>query len=960
LSIRWLHVSDVHERLRDDVHRVGMYDAIVQNVIERREKPNLLFFTGDLAFSGAPDQYELLKERFLDPLREVLPADCPILTVPGNHDVDRKRGVNPRIWMADPEEQRVFQQVDAEGRQKRADMILPRLEGYRALEQSLGAWDEDWLASDRGMAFTVREIGGRRLAIIGMNTAWLCHNDDDWGRLAVGRTMLDAALNAARSAAADLTIVLGHHPIAALMGELEWSDGERVRQRLQQANAIYLHGHLHKAGAQRTGDAMESLLAIQAPSGFQAGDDKIWRNGILWGELDFDQGLLIIEPLKWNDDHNEYVFDIEAAPGRYRVTGRDAFAYGLPGREPASAAPGGSPLPLPAVRLPEGWQIIDAAQLAEITASRPSVEEMADWFDGSFPRWEVAVAEGVRPRQIVDDLVRTFEAAHHTAPQPLARLLTGAGGEGKSAALLQTVARLLRGAQSWRCLWRQSAAADLPDDWPALMPRNQGQAWIVAIDDAENIGAGLPEALRKLGARTDVHLILAAREADWTLRGLHDTMWEGVANHRRLPLAGIDGEDARRITDGWEAWGPAAMGKLQGQTSESAALILLESARSLSANKEEGALLGALLMVREGEELRQRVNRLMTPWTMASGVDGRSLLDIYAAIVAMHAENQLYLSRTVLAYALDCDEAELDSGPLRILRREAMVDGGTAYVLTRHRRIAEVARDWLVENGYNVDQWYSVLAWAAHSEFKNRRSGNPDINRWQWDLARHFVECGASRWPVASAIAKALFNSDTSDPLLLTNYLSTLRRIGKAKDALALMHTHGPRFRRHRDVLYEWSVAAGAAGDYGLNVWLAARSLADDRSYSLDSKRCKLSLAGLGAAFRELAASTARREFLKAQAACGRLGLSLTDVDPKTRGFFKEDSEALPLGVNQAASPENDIATLKKLVVTASYETAPENDRGMDDLIGEPDAYRYQQLSAALSNTCRPRGNNER
>jgi len=59
------------------------------------------------------------------------------------------------------------------------------------------------------------------------------------------------------------------------------------------------------------------------------------------------------------------------------------------------------------------------------------------------------------------------------------------------------------------------------------------------------------------------------------------------------------------------------------------------------------------------------------------------------ADIGRYAENQLYLSRAVLAFALGCDEGALDRGPLRVLRQEAMVDGGTSYVLTRHRKIAE-------------------------------------------------------------------------------------------------------------------------------------------------------------------------------------------------------------------------------------------------------------------------------
>ena len=185
---------------------------------------------------------------------------------------------------------------------------------------------------------------------------------------------------------------------------------------------------------------------------------------------------------------------------------------------------------------------------------RPTAEEMADWFNGSFPRWEVTAAEGVRPRQVVDNLVRSFQAAHHWAPRPIVRLLTGAGGEGKSATLLQTAAGLLRSAQSWAACGAESSAAEPPGNWQEVMPRKPDHAWIIAIDDAENAGAGLPDALPSLGARTDVHLVLAAREADWALRGLNDPLWASVADFRRVPLAGLDEEDARRIADGWAAW----------------------------------------------------------------------------------------------------------------------------------------------------------------------------------------------------------------------------------------------------------------------------------------------------------------------------------------------------------------------------------------------------------------------
>lgn len=935
MSVRWLHISDVHECERDGYHRTAMFDAIVAAVGERKPKLDFVFFTGDLAFSGNTEEYVLLRERFLDPLKSILPDSCPIFTVPGNHDVNRKRSVCPRLWMEDEVERNIFQQVGSEGRQKRNDMILPRLEGYRTIENEIGAWGEDWLDSDMGAICVTRVASGHQVAIVGINTAWLCHDKHDWGRLTAGKTMVEAALKQAEASSTDLTIVLGHHPLEAMFGEKPWSDGKRIRQRLEQANSIYLHGHLHKSGGQQTGDSMENVLAIQAPSGFQASDSDTWRNGIMWGEADIGVGKLIVEPLRWNNDYNAFVFDTDAAPPRCKVSGADAFEFALPGQKsPAAPEP-------PDCDIPEGWQIIDAAGLAEMTAERPSVEEMADWFDGSFPRWKIAAAKGVQPRQAADDLIRKYRSAHAGAPRPMVRLLTGAGGEGKSAALLQTAAGLLRDEMTqWSCFWRSASAADPPENWPALLPRKDGHAWIVAIDDAEDVGQAIAELLRMLGARTDVHVLLAAREADWMLRGNTDVQWQEVADFQRVPLAGLDEEDAQRIARTWWAWGDEAMGRLRGETPEVAAKALLGHAQEFAARKEEGAFLGALLITREGEDYRARVARLMEPLRGATGIGRHSLLDIYAMIAAMHAENQLYLSRAVLAYALGCEQVDLDRGPLRTLRREAMVDGGSAYILTRHRLIAEVACGWLNDNEYDIDRLYPFLARAAVTEFRVNYSRNPDITRWQYGLAQHFVNRRKSRWHVARTIARMLLENSPDNALYLTNLGGVLRKTGKPHEALALFSEHANRFFNNRAVLYEWSVAAGEAGDPGLNVWLGVRSVADDRGESLDKDRCKRSLAGLGKAFEKLG-------FASAQAACGRLGLRLPDLDDQTRGYLEDHAKAVP--VDNEQSIEADIAIMLSESLKASWEAEPDNSADLDALIGEPDSYNYAMLIEVLS-----------
>ncbi len=952
MHVSWLHISDVHSHESEGHHRTAMYAEIVAAVKARSDKPDFVFFTGDLAYSGAKTEYDLLENHLLVPLRSALPSPCKFFAVPGNHDVDRKRIVNPRLWMTEQRESDAFQEVSAIGQRKRRDALLARFQEYCSIESRLFDWKDNWLDSERGTACSVETVGGRCIAIVGINTAWLCHDNDDWGKLTAGRTMVDAGLRKAADANADITIVLGHHPLAAMKGEKPWSDGARIEARLSQANAVYLHGHLHRSGAQQTGDSMRSVLAIQAPSGFQAGDNATWRNGILWGGVDFSTRRVIIQPLRWNDEHQCYVPDSDAAPPHLRVPDIDGFAYRLPGKAPESnALPVATVLGQVLPSVPDGWEVINRDALGQRTATRPSAAMMKDWFDGQFPRWEVAAAEGVRPRRVVEDVARRFAAAHAGASQPTVTLFTGAGGEGKSAALLQVAASLLRGEQEWTCVSRKAAAAELPDDLFAKLSLRPGHAWIIVVDDAENIGRQLAAAMRGLQPRTDVHLLLAARAADWAIRGLTDAVWQGVAEFRRATIAGLDADDARRIADGWAAYGDEAKGAmLRGKSAEQIAAALLEQARQSAARQDEGALLGALLMARSGEDLKARVGRLITPLAGAPGVGEYSLRDVYAMIVAMHAENQLYLSRTVLAYALNCSEAELDQGSLRLLRNEAMLDTGGTYILTRHRRVAEAARDWLVETGERVDRWYPWLARAALRQFLQQRPSTHDMAMWCNELPRHFTQQPPNRRPVAVAITKALFEAHPADPMRLTSYSSTLRRTGNAGSAFDLMSKEAPAFSRRRDVLYEWSVSAGGAGDYGLDVWLAAKSFADDTGPDLTPLRFKLGLAGLGAAFRNLRSMTQDPRFSAGQAACGRLGLMLQEVDVTTKGYFEEHARAEQSRSAMRPTVQTDIDTMRRAITAAADEVQVENNPpAIADLIGEPDGYRFSALAALLS-----------
>lgn len=604
--------------------------------------------------------------------------------------------------------------------------------------------------------------------------------------------------------------------------------------------------------------------------------------------------------------------------------------------------------------VPLGWEIVDREALAKIRANPPPLDIMVQFFDGILPTWRLALAPGVLPRGVAERLANRLRAVHTGAAKPEVVLLAGAGGEGKSTVLLHAAAALVEDAQqTWTCVHRQATNSELPEDTFSKLPIIAEHAWVVVIDDADNVGPAILAAVSKIRARMDVHLLLAARDAEWQLKRLVPGMWQSVANFHTEPLAGLDREDASRIVAGWVHWGNEAMGKLKGRSETDAVTALLGHARDFATRGEDGELLGALLVTRQGEDMRAHVRTLVTGLGRNPVIKAHSLRDVYAMVASMHSENQLYLSRSILAFALGCDTDELERRALFPLRREAMLDAGDTFILTRHRRIAEAACVVMREDEDDVDQWYPVLARAARRAFTRNAFFVSNLEDWTHGLTRHFVEKGERWWSVACNVAKAVYEAEPNNALVLTALVSALRRTGRAADAMAVLKATGERFRNHRGLLYEWSIAAGTTGDHGLGTWLCGRALADGGE--LSPKDCKVTLAGLGVAFRELFATSQEKAFAAGEAASGQLGLRLQDLDGTTRGYFERHAtEGRRNGISDL-SPEQAVDAIRKAVILGANEVEPDNDPVFfERLLGEPDGYRYTSLHRMVRGTKEP------
>jgi predicted MPP superfamily phosphohydrolase len=300
MTIRWLHFSDTHFREDELWDRRATLRALIAKVRELKAKglaPDMVFVTGDIAWSGKPKEYEQAT-RFFAELNKVLGLDPKEswFLVPGNHDVDRSRikGAHRAITASLQDEASV------------EELLLRDPDSLRSLSTRLEAYYNfaaDFLGParalqpDRPWRTDVREFEGVSVGILQLNSAWIAEGGKpDEANLLVGEAQVREALNATPDAF--LRIALMHHP----MRNLREFDANRVESLLgaKGGAAFLLRGHLHlnRTKVQSSPDGNLSELA----AGTLYTDEANWPRGYHLGEVDLGKGEARIHLFRYSGE----------------------------------------------------------------------------------------------------------------------------------------------------------------------------------------------------------------------------------------------------------------------------------------------------------------------------------------------------------------------------------------------------------------------------------------------------------------------------------------------------------------------------------------------------------------------------------------------------------------------------------------------------------------------------------
>jgi hypothetical protein len=705
-TVRWLHLSDFHVGM-DDYGQRKLFREICDHIKGKAEKgyiPDFVFITGDLVNKGLAPQYSDFFDAFLDPMLGCLGAswDGKVVATPGNHDVERARApyFSREEILAKP--QNAFDPTE-EGQLAREQLAM-RFKNYSDLDMT-GA-PRRWLESKAGSYSFEINIRGCGVGVVGVNTAWLCKDDHDRHLLTPGVHLLDDALGEIKNS--QLKIVLAHHPL----DWIEDNQAQQMRVLLGKHSALYLHGHLHANEGRYDDGGQGAFLGIRCGSAFQGRpDDKPpWVNGLLWADVDLDRELIELQPFHWSAQHREWKLTTDAFPNQYESGGK--WAFPLPGVRrpvavPLTTAPSAPRVQPPPEGLRPGWALVDA-QFLNTRMSEETEEGLLQFFDGRPPTWRLAQSAA---RGLVERLRSRFGQLEDAAKPTVVNLL-GPSSEGKSTAFLQTVVKLVR-EDGWVALWRHNDLEQIDADTIRRLARNYPKL-VVAVDEAHSLAPNLAILLTRLGSRPTPHFLLCSRSLDWRAEVREMGSITVASDYQEVIARGLDRPDAALIVAAWARLGKEGLGAVANLDSGAAADALLSFSRDLEGEEDEGALFGAMLKLRYGDKLKDRIRSVLYRINDMRA-PGRPVLDAYAMIAAMHAEGLRFLSLPVLAEHFGMSAAELRKSTIVPLADEAVAAGGGRYVLCRHQAIAEASVAVLRETNLfgEIDSAFSELCRAA-------------------------------------------------------------------------------------------------------------------------------------------------------------------------------------------------------------------------------------------------------
>ena len=190
-----------------------------------------------------------------------------IFCVPGNHDVKARLSKSLFSWVPDN-----FCRAKTRSillcQTARSDKLCCYARRHYIEFQEEIFCDQHRTKTEDNLGYvSTIEIDDLRIAILGINSAWLSEGGpDDERHLLIGESQVESAIDVAAHSHPHLTISMQHHPF----DYLKRYDQRTTQNRLEQACHLIHSGHLHEPQASEVSSQSSNCICLTAGASYES------------------------------------------------------------------------------------------------------------------------------------------------------------------------------------------------------------------------------------------------------------------------------------------------------------------------------------------------------------------------------------------------------------------------------------------------------------------------------------------------------------------------------------------------------------------------------------------------------------------------------------------------------------------------------------------------------------------
>ncbi len=245
--MKFLVLTDLHI-VEKDTSQDSVFGTLFSHLDQTEESPfDGIILLGDMAYSGKTEEYDRFAKLVLHPARSRAQLGAPIISVPGNHDMDC-RDIIAMPWATiGSKKQAAFLEPDDRGRTLRK----PRTAAFRNYSEFL---DKEKITGVNPLDSIASVATFNNITFIS-TVSCIFADPDHCDKLSCPAPTPSLRHLHGEGNASQTTIVLSHYPI-------DWfshDDQTRLRSFLQTTCSFILHGHLHEMRATYNDNGVEAV-----------------------------------------------------------------------------------------------------------------------------------------------------------------------------------------------------------------------------------------------------------------------------------------------------------------------------------------------------------------------------------------------------------------------------------------------------------------------------------------------------------------------------------------------------------------------------------------------------------------------------------------------------------------------------------------------------------------------------